>query len=269
MKVITQILLLTLLSLVSSLLWAHARLDTEGVVPPRSANAGIKTGPCGADPVGTPTPFHAGSTIIVSWVETIDHPGEYRLSFSPANDANFVLLGNPIPDTQDDGLTPHYYSTTVTLPEEPCAQCTLQLIQVMTDRNPPTNYYSCATIAIIPVDQPLPGGGGGTIPTNLNLNQKCQVMIEEFVSFDADADFKLSYTEIENSMNFLDNNEFVTIDSNADGYLQMSEIQAIAEPNNNNNNAAANQETGSLNLIFILLGLILMALRDRNSGSAR
>ncbi|MGI9302428.1 MAG: hypothetical protein ACR2RB_06955, partial [Gammaproteobacteria bacterium] len=37
---------------------------------------------------------------------------------------------------------------------EPCDDCTLQLIQVMEDRDPPTNYYSCADVVL----QAAPGG---------------------------------------------------------------------------------------------------------------
>ena len=45
-------------------LLAHARLLPNGLVPPRSTNAGIKIGPCGGIPrTLTPKVLQAGSTI--------------------------------------------------------------------------------------------------------------------------------------------------------------------------------------------------------------
>ena len=41
-----------------------------------------------------------------------------------------------------------FYTRTITLPNIECNDCSLQLIQVMTDRSPPSNYYSCADIQL-------------------------------------------------------------------------------------------------------------------------
>jgi len=130
---------------------AHSRLAVDGVVPPRSGDSGLKTGPCGNVPrTLNSTTLNAGQQITVEWEETINHPGSFRIAFSPANDQGFDdnILYEVI-DTQDGPDTPHFYSATVTLPNVTCEDCTLQLIQIMTDRNPPTNYYSCADIRLV------------------------------------------------------------------------------------------------------------------------
>lgn len=139
--------LLTLL--VTQNLYAHARWTLNGAVVPRSTNSGIKSGPCGGlARTATPKIFQAGSNLTVQWEETINHPGRFEIYFSPAADASFTLLKS-VTDIQDDGNTPHSYSTSITLPNTACTDCTLQLIQVMTE-NPssPTLYYSCADIQL-------------------------------------------------------------------------------------------------------------------------
>lgn len=151
---------------------AHSRWTLTGNLTPRSSNAGIKNGPCGGLPrVPTPKVFTAGSNITVEWEETINHPGRFEIYFSPANDTNFTLLKTII-DSQNGGLN----STSITLPNEPCVSCTLQLIQVMTE-NPdsPSLYYSCADIQLIaeptkapPLTSPTPA----TSPTN--SAEKCK-----------------------------------------------------------------------------------------------
>ena len=96
-----------------------------------------------------------GQTITVTWAETVNHPGYYRIAFSPSGDTGFdanVLMNN-IPNPAGLQAT---NSATVTLPATPCTQCTLQLIQVMTESTPPSNYYSCADITIGPAANPPP-----------------------------------------------------------------------------------------------------------------
>lgn len=131
---------------------AHARFKLDGMFKPRTNDTGLKTAPCGgAARTATPVILAPGQTVTVEWEETVDHPGFFRLSFAPADDIGFesnILVDN-IPDTQNDGVLPHFYSASVTLPNQACTACTLQLIQVMTE-NPaaPTNYYSCSDIQL-------------------------------------------------------------------------------------------------------------------------
>ncbi|MCI0505969.1 MAG: lytic polysaccharide monooxygenase [Gammaproteobacteria bacterium] len=153
-KIITAmeiIILIIIAMLYTELARAHARFVLDSATPPRSYSDGIKTGPCGNIPrTQNPATFDAGQQITVEWEETINHPGYFRVAFSPEGDLGFddnVLY--QADDNQDDLNVPHFYSAAVTLPNEACENCTLQLIQYMTDRNPPTLYYSCADIRLV------------------------------------------------------------------------------------------------------------------------
>jgi hypothetical protein len=108
-----------------------------------------KTAPCGAPRTPTSQVFTAGQEIEVRWEEYIDHPGYYRLLFSLADDRNFQVLLDRIPDKAPSGGSAATYAVTVRLPSTPCEKGTLQLIQVMTE-NPqfPSLYYSCADIRL-------------------------------------------------------------------------------------------------------------------------
>lgn len=152
--------------------FAHARLLSPA---PRSNNAGIKAGPCGGLARGAPTRLTPGSTITVAWEETINHPGRYILSLSPANDLGFEnnVINANIPDRAPSAADPLplRYSFQWTVPDIECETCTLQLIQSM-EENPaaPSLYYSCADIRIsrsatlppppAPIEVPSPEPGG-------------------------------------------------------------------------------------------------------------
>lgn len=152
-KIIQSILaalILLVIFLSPSLVLAHARWVIDSVTPPRTNDTGLKTDPCGGKPrTSRSTIFSAGQTIDLEFEETINHPGHYRIAFSPANDLNFdsyVLLDN-IPDTTNNGR----YTREVTIPMNVCSDCTLQLIQVMTTSPTPAPgdfYYSCSDIQI-------------------------------------------------------------------------------------------------------------------------
>lgn len=131
------------LLLCPALALAHAHLLTP---TPRNTLAN-KTGPCGAARTATSVNFAPGATITLTWAETINHPGHYRIALSPANDQGFDanILKDNIPNPAGAQAN---NATTVTLPTTPCTGCTLQLIQVMTNTNPASNYYSCADITI-------------------------------------------------------------------------------------------------------------------------
>ncbi len=118
---------------------------------PRSDNDGLKTGPCGnVAPTATPAMFEAGQTITVQWLETIDHPGYYRIAFSRPGDADFE--DNILVDNIEDvvcAAPPCNYSAEVTLPSEPCEGCALQLIQFMGNAAPYSPYFSCADVTLM------------------------------------------------------------------------------------------------------------------------
>jgi uncharacterized membrane protein YgcG len=156
---------------ISAIADAHIRLDAP---PARFAfsNTGQKTGPCGAGTAtGTVTEVQAGSTLTVQWTETINHPGHYRISLdpdggddglvNPASETDFYTNDNVLLDQIADKAG-GAYSANITIPDTNCDKCTLQLIQVMTDKLPwgPQNgddlYYWCADIRIV----------GGSDPTS-------------------------------------------------------------------------------------------------------
>jgi hypothetical protein len=146
--------------------WGHARI-APSPVPPRNPDPGIKTGPCGpyAPGTGVRTTLTAGQQLTFNWTETIDHPGYYRIAFSPDGvngfDQNVLApTGTNTPDIQNAATLPHNYSRVITVPNTPCTSCSLQLIQYMTEANPPTLYFSCADIQIV-----APGGTPSPVPS--------------------------------------------------------------------------------------------------------
>jgi len=128
-----------------------------------------------------------GATITVTWLETIQHPGWFRIAFQP-DGAVFGIPpssgGNGFPNINQEGLDATnssivlkdripdgQLSLSVTLPNMECANCTLQFIQVMTDKAPYTVdansddiYFNCADITLsnTPAAPDAGPGGGGT-----------------------------------------------------------------------------------------------------------
>jgi hypothetical protein len=128
----------------------------------------IKQGPCGmtggerSENVYTYAP---GETIMLEWEEFIPHPGYFRVSFDDDGDDAFV---DPV-DYYDyytndavllDALHQHdqvafgtIWQQEVTLPDVECDNCTLQVVQVMTDKPPyviGTNdlYFNCIDLVL-------------------------------------------------------------------------------------------------------------------------
>jgi MYXO-CTERM domain-containing protein len=109
------------------------------------------------------TTFEAGSTITVVADEYVDHAGRMRVAFDPDGadlaDFNANVLHDEA-DFAESGLTkanPHVWKFEIELPETPCDNCTLQVIQVMqggtekavADPAPLSTYYSCADIRLV------------------------------------------------------------------------------------------------------------------------
>jgi hypothetical protein len=165
----------------TSLASAHVRLvsPTPRYATPTGMDTGanIKAGPCGrmndsrTTDMSRVTEFEPGETIMVSFTETIDHPGHFRIAFDDdGQDAlttplmrsqvqtgpTFTLpvLVDNIADKQGGS-----YTQMVTLPNVECERCTLQLIQVMTTGASwmaDDIYYTCADIVLR-----RSGGSGG------------------------------------------------------------------------------------------------------------
>lgn len=168
-------LILLLLVLMSHASFGHTILDPNGNIPGRT-NVVQKTGPCGGVArTGVNKMLTAGSMVRVDWLETIQHPGRFEIYFSQANDANFQLLAT-VPDNQNGSNDlPHAFNTMVKLPDGvTCDNCTLQVIQVMTE-NPaaPTYYYACGDISVqssvVVTPSPLPTPA----PTGTPANTDC------------------------------------------------------------------------------------------------
>ena len=154
---------------------AHALLVNP---PPLILDDNAKSGPCGCYfgagpedatedataskcPADYPTTeLVAGSQLTVSWKETVNHDGMFRVAFAPVPvdgvvkadlDAN-ILYEKPDTNT----VAGSTLIAKITVPDTPCASCTLQLRQLMTGSAKPY-YWSCASIKIVPA-----GGTGDT-----------------------------------------------------------------------------------------------------------
>jgi MYXO-CTERM domain-containing protein len=133
-------------------------------------------------PRGTPHVFAPGATITLRWHETVNHPGHYRVSFNPNGDTfglpptatdttlgiDPLVLVDLIPDAASGAGT---YSQDITLPNMECTNCTIQVIQLMTDKlpysinypDPAANdiYFQCIDV-VLSASAPDANPGGGT-----------------------------------------------------------------------------------------------------------
>jgi MYXO-CTERM domain-containing protein len=161
---------------------AHVHITSH---PTRYGASSIKSGPCGlsgGERTNNVNFFRPGETITLEWDEYIFHPGYFRISFDDNGD-DFVdpvdyFDFNTDPETVllDDLFDGHvradgpFFTQDVTLPNIECDNCTLQLIQMMTDKPPyvvGTNdiYYNCLDVVLTNGEIPEPvvdfAGGGG------------------------------------------------------------------------------------------------------------
>jgi len=200
MKNLRDALLLVTLSAVA---WSRPAAAHFKLLKPTSwlkedaMGAPQKGGPCGpggyddVEPIptsGAVTQFHAGDTIEVDWVDTVAHPGYFRIALAE----NRADLKNPtiVQDSLcnfDESMVPtmasgnvladgvHFrtrngfnapagtmFSSMVTLPNQPCDKCTLQVIQIMENDLQSLSdcyYFHCADISILPAGQGANTGG--------------------------------------------------------------------------------------------------------------
>jgi MYXO-CTERM domain-containing protein len=145
---------------------AHIKLRSP---TPRDPNNPLKSAPCGPATTtrgSTVTMLTSGQKITLSWDETIQHPGHYRIAFDddgndftdPTSFTDIAAankdLGNGVIVLLDGIMdkTSKAYTAEVTLPDIECNNCTLQLIQVMTDKAPYGNgddiYHECANLVL-------------------------------------------------------------------------------------------------------------------------
>ena len=158
-----------------TLLAANAGAHITMTSPPRRDD-GLKDAPCGtANSVRgmTISTFSPGQTITIAWDETVPHPGYYRISFDDDGDDGFAnppnvgdFYSNPtvLLDNIADMDGTQSYTQEVMLPNIECDNCTLQLVQLMTDHGTydpgPLGddlYYQCVDLVLS-----APGAGGGS-----------------------------------------------------------------------------------------------------------
>jgi MYXO-CTERM domain-containing protein len=143
---------------------AHTRL----VAPePLSQDDNLKAGPCGCtvgvncDANYTVSSYEVGQQVNVTWEETINHDGDFRVAFSPKKPADVTEADFDnaiIKATQADAQNGGVGTMMITLPATPCDECTIQVRQFMAGAADPY-YFSCAAVRIL---DPNGAGGGGT-----------------------------------------------------------------------------------------------------------
>jgi MYXO-CTERM domain-containing protein len=145
------------------------------------------------------TTFAPGATVTVNWDETIQHPGWFRIAFQPNGETFTIpvcgtvaapaecaagefptenLEGVTLADGSivlDDMILDGTLTATVTLPNIECENCTLQFIQLMTDKAPYTTdaasddiYFNCADVRLsnTPLPDAAPAAGADADPGN-------------------------------------------------------------------------------------------------------
>src|SRR5262245_54114803 len=183
-RLVALIAVPAIVAAVASTAHGHARLKSP---PPRDNQDGYKDPPRTPPGTGAPcdiseaasqphTTLTPGAAMTVTWEETVTHPGCFVIDFSPANDANFQVIGRKshanAPTPNPTAQNPRQWSLGVTLPTTPCAKCTLRLRQLMLTTDVPesslstgcppatipagSTYYSCANIVL------GSGGASGT-----------------------------------------------------------------------------------------------------------
>ncbi len=147
---------------------AHVRLiypTSRHPVPDTEDSSNVKDFPCGqagdsrtTDP-NRITVFEPGETITVHFRETVEHLGHFRIAldldgqddFEDPASVNDIELDPVLPvlvDGIEDAVGPADYEQIITLPDVECENCTLQLMQIMSERPAAPFYYQCADIAI-------------------------------------------------------------------------------------------------------------------------
>ena len=174
---------------------AHVGLEEPAARYPTDGLSANKSCPCGvgandslcsvaelrSDPNRSRhvTAFVAGATITVRAHEVIGHSGRWRIAFDPhgadLDDFNDHVLLDVADPPGGEGNTGRgdLWEWEVTLPDAPCDDCTLQLVQVMdgdtthpvADPTGRSTYYQCADLVLTegpagPPDDSMDSGSG-------------------------------------------------------------------------------------------------------------
>jgi hypothetical protein len=148
-----------------------------------------KLSPCGEAGVATNavTEVEVGSQLAVQWSEPINHPGHFRISIADDRnklvDPKSVEINNDcisadvdagLPTTLRDNLFPHgpaangkVWNEIITVPNTPCNNCTLQVMQFMSQHPPNCFYHQCATLRIVARDAGTPAVDAGPVDAGI------------------------------------------------------------------------------------------------------
>jgi hypothetical protein len=185
-RLISSLAVLATAQLLSGVAMAHIHLEDPIPRYPGEVSGENKACPCGVGssnrtcrvegPVSDParstdrvTTLTAGSTIVMRFDEYVGHSGRYRVAFDQDGADLADFNAHPLVDIPDprgnEGNTGDgsIWEIEVPVPETPCDNCTLQLIQMMdgnmvdlvADPVGRSSYYQCADITIV-------AAGGGS-----------------------------------------------------------------------------------------------------------
>jgi uncharacterized protein (TIGR03382 family) len=159
------------------LLTPQARTDSQ-TLDQKDQHCGV----AGQTRTNRVTTYKPGETVMVTWMEPINHPGWFRIALQPngdifpippASNGQAIVMGvaqaSNMPTEDLTGMTDAATGTLIlkdrvadgtlmtqiTMPNMECANCTLQFIQVMIDKPPYTIdaasddiYFNCADIVL-------------------------------------------------------------------------------------------------------------------------
>ena len=174
--------------LISGAADAHFRLITPDSWMTLSADGSPqKMGPCGNEapqmPTGKVTALRAGQTVTIQLMETVFHPGHYRVALAatqgqlPAEPPvspptgnmcdSVPIMQNPTMPVLLDGALVHttpfagMQTIMVTIPANfTCTNCVLQIIEFMSSHTKPCFYHHCANVTVTAGDGGVASDGG-------------------------------------------------------------------------------------------------------------
>jgi hypothetical protein len=161
-------------------------------------NGGKGPPPCGEGvPSNAITKVQGGHPIPIKLIETVIHPGHYRVALSVNSRIELPVDPDVFADKDDqsisatiqtpkipviaDGLFPHTtapvnatWQTELLLPNINCARCTLQVIEFMAEHGPNTGggyfYHQCADLEITADPSIGPPDEAWTPPVNVSVS---------------------------------------------------------------------------------------------------
>lgn len=172
----TSKLLSVLVASAATFVATSAAAHVDMMTPPMRGGD-QKVGPCEGEAAGTPVELTAGDTYNVTWNETIQHPGHFRIAIRESGEdfptsettadfddimGNGVIMVESVPDGADDQEA---YDVEITVPDVNCDNCVLQIVQVMTTAAAvdltEDLYFRCGDLRITGASGEGGAGAGG------------------------------------------------------------------------------------------------------------